>query len=181
LWTNRLLSTLRADAKKRGIDWSYVQVTEYQKRGVPHSHFIATYCPSDALPIAKGDRRPDGITAKHDCLYSKWFQDKNVSAGLGPMCDISLIKSAVGVATYVSKYLFKEAVFTQWPSGWKRIRYSQSWPKLPDVRSDNDAFPVITRADWSRVRSLGKLKADDMTAYLACKDHGVLRIKLNET
>lgn len=180
-WTNRLLSTMRADAKKRGVEWSYVQVTEYQKRGVPHSHFITTYCPSDAILIVKGEVRPDGITAKHDCLYSKWFQDKNVSAGLGPMCDISLIKSAVGVATYVSKYLFKDAVFTSWPPGWKRIRYAQSWPKLPDVRSGNDAFPVITRADWSRVRSIKKLRADDFTAYLACQEHGAIRAILNET
>jgi len=167
-WTNRLLSTCRARAKKQAQTWAYVQVTEYQKRGVPHSHLLSTFCPDDAVFVGAGKRRPDGITAKHDCLYSEWFQKKNVSAGLGPMCDISQIRSAVGVAVYVSKYLFKDAVFTAWPKSWKRIRYSHSWPKLPDLRGDNDAFPVLTMSDWSRVRNMRQsVIAQDVIAYEA--------------
>lgn len=184
-WTNRLLTACRTKSRRAGKSWYYVQVTEYQKRGVPHSHLIATFCPDDAIPVHSGERRPDGITAKHDCLFSQWFQDRNVSAGLGPMCDISEIKSAVGVAVYVSKYLFKDAVFTQWPASWKRIRYSQSWPKLPDVRSDNEAFPVKSRADWSKLIILSrqeKVTAVDSVSYEICLAHlatDVLRNKID--
>lgn len=173
-WTNRLLTACRTKQKRAGKSWAYVQVTEYQKRGVPHSHLITTFCPDDAVLVRSGKRRPDGIMARHDCLFSQWFQDRNVSAGLGPMCDVSEIKSAIGVAVYVSKYLFKDAVFTTWPPGWKRIRYSQSWPKMPDVRADNEAFPVVTRADWSRLMRLSrseKVSAADDTAYEICLAH----------
>jgi len=40
LWTNRLLSNMRAMCRKEGGTWAYVQVTERQKRGHPHSHLI---------------------------------------------------------------------------------------------------------------------------------------------
>src|SRR6185369_5110970 len=44
-WTNRLLDACRSQAKRKGREWHYVQVTERQKRMHPHSHFITTYAP----------------------------------------------------------------------------------------------------------------------------------------
>jgi hypothetical protein len=89
---------------------------------------------------------------------------KNISAGLGKMCDITSIRNAVGVAVYVSKYLFKDAQVTLWPKGWKRIRYSQSWPKL-EHESSGKGFPVIRFADWIRVSNLPTVIAKDTVAY----------------
>lgn len=166
-WTNRLLSSWRARTKKQDDLWCYVQVTERQRRGAAHSHFIITSFPDDATEYRKGQRLPNGAIAKHNCLYSEWFTKRNVSAGLGKMTDCTLIESAIGVAVYVSKYLFKDAQETLWPKGWRRVRYSQSWPKQDD-KSNPDAFPVIRLADWRRVALLGvAVHADCNATYEA--------------
>lgn len=47
-WTNTLLDACRVQAKRKKHPWYYVQVTERQRRLHPHSHFITTYCPTDA-------------------------------------------------------------------------------------------------------------------------------------
>lgn len=165
MWTNRLLSTWRARTKKDGQYWCYVQVTERQKRGAAHSHMITTCYPNDMKAYKKGSLLPNGSYAKHDCLFSLWFMKKNVSAGLGKMTDCTKIESAVGVAVYVSKYLFKEAQQTLWPKSWKRVRYSQNWPKLED-KSNPDAFPVIRYNDWLKVKALGvAVHADTNDTY----------------
>lgn len=166
-WTNRLLSTWRARTKNEKQHWCYVQVTERQTRGAAHSHMITTCYPNDAKQYKKGDLLPNGSYAKHDCLFSAWFMEKNLSAGLGRMTDCTEIRSAIGVAVYVSKYLFKDAQQTLWPKGWKRVRYSQNWPKLPD-KSNPDAFPVIKYNDWMKVKSLGvAVHADSNVTYEA--------------
>lgn len=175
-WTNRLLTAARTQATRAGAFWAYAQVTEYQKRGLPHSHLITTYCPPDAVFVEAGTRRPDGIVTKHDCLFSQWFQDRNVSAGLGPMCDISQVRTAIGAITYVGKYLFKTAVFTEWPKNWHRVRYSRSWPKLPELDSENEAFPVMSMADWRRVERLPKVRAKDDTVYWAAMKRLIVNV-----
>lgn len=166
-WTNRLLSAWRARTKNEGQHWCYVQVTERQKRGAAHSHMITTCYPKDAVEYKKGSTLPNGSIAKHDCLFSIWFMERNVSAGLGKMTDCTKIESAIGVAVYVSKYLFKDAQETLWPKGWKRVRYSQNWPKLPD-KSNPQAFPVVKLSDWYRVKNLGvSVYADSDVTYEA--------------
>jgi hypothetical protein len=99
-------------------------------------------------------------------------------AGLGKMVDISEIGSPVAVAVYVAKYLFKDAMQTAWPKGWKRIRYSQSWPKLPEHKH-SIAFPVMRPDDWLMVRALERtIWCDrDITAEIA-KHHGIIAVKV---
>jgi len=167
-WTNRLLDSARAKAKRAAALWVYAQVTERQpRRKFPHSHMICSYCPSDAVPYAKGDTLPNGRLARHACLWSEWFRQANVKAGLGVECDLSLIRTPEAAAVYVSKYLFKEAVNTKWPKGWRRVRYSRSWPKLPKHENET-AFPLIRLADWKRMENLGlTVYADSEEAYFA--------------
>lgn len=173
IWTNRLLTRLRYDSAKRNEAWFYVQVTERQKRQFPHSHFISTYCPSDAVRYQEGQKLPNGRRAKHDCLWSPYFREKNVGAGLGVECDISEIRNPIAVAVYVSKYLFKDSMQTVWPSGWKRIRYSQNWPKL-DHKKPDIAFPVIKLDDWFRLDKMGiPIQTDSEYTYQAAKARGV--------
>lgn len=160
LWTNRLLTTLRKDATKRSEFWCYVQVTERQKRGHAHSHCISTYCPDDAIPYAKGDTLPNGRKAKHDCLWSEYFRERNVAAGLGVECDLSEIRNPVAVAVYAAKYLFKDAQVTEFSKGWRRIRYSRNFPKMPEI-SGKEAFAVIHHADWRKIENLGVIVRTD--------------------
>lgn len=156
LWTNRLLSTLRADAKKRNIAWSYVQVTERQKRGHPHSHIISAYYPKDLKEGLKikwvhvgGKLQMQLVPA----LRSEYLLQKCTAAGLGSEYDISQVASGEAVSRYVAKYLFKDTMLnTEFPSKWKRVRYSQNFPKLED-RSNPDAMALVTAGDWSVLRA----------------------------
>lgn len=153
-WTNRLLTNLRTRQKRAALPWAYAQVTERQKRQHPHSHLITTYAPDDVEDCAAGCWLPNGVRAKHDTLYSAQLVTDCVRAGLGPMVDLSFINSPVAVAVYAAKYMFKEAVSTEWPVGWRRVRYSHSWPKLPQ-RSLPLAFPLVRMSDWLRMQQLG--------------------------
>lgn len=153
-WTNRLLTNLRTQQKRAGLPWYYAQVTERQKRGHPHSHLITTYAPPDAQDCQKGAWLPNETYAKHDTLYSFQLEQAAIRAGLGRMVDCSVINHPVAVAVYASKYMFKDAISTAWPSGWRRVRYSRSWPKLP-VQKLALAFPLVHMADWIRMQMLG--------------------------
>jgi len=172
-WTNRLMDSAHHKAKRAAEFWCYVQVTERQKRGHPHSHIITTYCPPDAQAYNKGAILPNSRRARHDTLWSDWFRGANTRAGLGAECEISAVKSAEAVSRYVGKYLFKQTASDRWPKGWKRVRYSQNWPKLPEI-SNKSAFPVITFADWFRVWDLREpVRADSVTTYAAAQARGI--------
>lgn len=166
-WTNRLLTAARTKAARSNSFWGYVQVTERQGRGHPHSHVIHTYVPPDSTAYLSGGLLPNGRKATHDCLWSEWFRSANVSAGLGIECDLSAIQNPVAVAVYVSKYLFKESMATKFEKGWRRVRYSRSFPKLPEIKNET-AFPVVTMQDWRRVEAIGKpTRADTTYTYHA--------------
>ncbi len=155
-WTNRLLTTLRKQAKKRELFWAYCQVTERQSRGHPHSHLITTYYPHDLIDGTKTTwKHIDGrLTAiERECLRSDYLQARCVDAGLGDQYDISEVRTVEGASRYVAKYMFKPTMFsTDWPKKWRRIRYSRSFPKLPDKTSD--AFLLMKRQDWRKLARL---------------------------
>lgn len=149
LWTNRLLSTIRAKCKREGGYWSYVQVTERQKRGHPHSHLIMSFLPPDAKK-------------KYDAqgkLYwrSAYFTQAHVRCGLGTQSRITPVGSAEAVAKYIAKYLFKDAMFTLMPKHWHRVRYSHSFPKRPvdEKPLPDNSFPLLTLQDWRRAELAG--------------------------
>lgn len=143
-WTNVLFTNARKKCKAEDGHWAYVQVTEHQQktRAHPHSHIITTFLPSDAV------RTSDG--AGHTIYASQWFTRANYTAGLGSQHKISEVKTAAGVSRYVAKYMFKAALSEKWPPKWKRVRYSQNWPKLPEFSPD---FVSVLRStkDWQLV------------------------------
>lgn len=168
VWTNSLLTTLRMSAKRAGKTWAYASVTERQKRQHPHSHYLTTYCPDDVVLVKKGEGKfsyTQGQTylAKHATLQTAYLEKACVGAGLGWQYDLSELESVEGASRYVAKYLFKETVFsTVWPKGWRRVRYSQSWPKLPDVKGE--AVILLSKFDWYRLSRLA--------AIIVTKDEG---------
>jgi len=166
-WTNRLVSNLRLQTKRASKEWAYASVTERQSRGHPHSHYLTTYCPTDAVLVKKGEWKSSiesgrGYVARHDTLQSAILEQATINAGLGWVYDLSELRSVEGASRYVAKYLFKETIFTTvWPKGWRRVRYSQNWPKLPDIKSD--AMLLLTNDDWhdlARVALIIKTKDD---------------------
>lgn len=153
-WTNRLLDACRAKFKREGGEWHYVQVTERQRRLHPHSHFITTFSPGDANPstVTKWKTNADGTKTKtrRTSLRSEWFQGQVIRSGLGEQYEITKVDNAGAASRYVAKYLFKPAIFTDsWPKGWKRIRYSQSFPPAPERKTD--AIVLRTQEDWYKL------------------------------
>lgn len=152
-WTHRLLTTLRKSAKKHSVYWAYVQVTERQKRGHPHSHFLTTYHPQDLVDGFKEKWVKNGGRLEVQlipALRSEYLLERCKSAGLGKEYDISEVRNAEHAAIYVAKYMFKASMFlTNWPKKWRRVRYSRSFPKLPDM--ETDAMVLIKREDWRKL------------------------------
>jgi hypothetical protein len=152
VWTNRLLTNLRMSCKRAGKVWAYASVTERQARQHPHSHYLTTYCPDDVVLVKKGEGKLSYTTgqtdmAKHTTLQTAILEKACVRAGLGWQYDLSELESVEGASRYVAKYLFKETIFsTKWPDGWRRVRYSNNWPKLPEIKGD--AMILLTALDW---------------------------------
>jgi len=162
-WTNRFLTACRIKAKRERIAWYYVQVTEKQKRGHPHSHFLTTFCPNDLREGEKDNWVRRGavlVNERIPCLRSDWLQSQCIRAGLGGVYDVSRVKSAPAASRYVAKYMFKDSIFgSHWPKGWKRVRYSQSFPQLPDRKTN--AFVLLSRDDWQKLASLAAIITTD--------------------
>lgn len=162
-WTNRLLDACRTRAKRDDKPWHYVQVTERQQRGHPHSHLMTTFYPHDLREGTKTSwKRIDGLLVSQDvpALRSDWLRDRCISAGLGEQYDISKVRDAEAASRYVAKYLFKPTIFqTHWPKNWRRIRYSRSFPKLPET--EIEAFPLIKNSDWRRLARLAVVVTPD--------------------
>jgi hypothetical protein len=181
-WTNNLLTKLRAETISLGKKWYYASVTERQDRLHPHSHFITSYCPTDGIEIKKGERKhfknlPEGILSKKNTIQSFKLERQCAQSGLGYMYDISKIESIEAGSRYVSKYLFKKTIFsTKWPKGWRRVRYSQSWPKLPDIKGE--AIILLSKFDWYK---LSKLATVVVTKDDGAKRHAQAQMSGSDT
>jgi len=154
-WCNRLLTAMRTKCKRAGDTWEYAIVTERQSRGHPHSHAIITWIPDDTVSAGKGAPLELSVYAQRDRLWSDWLHQRIVDAGLGQQWDLTEIREYEGVSRYIAKYLFKSAMSEKWPKGWRRVRYSQSWPNLPEGEKPDIAFPLQNLSDWKRIERYG--------------------------
>lgn len=169
--TNRLLDACRAQWKRSGGEWHYVQVTERQKRGKPHSHIITSYRPPELYlgHVYKSRRNSRGNveSVREIALRSDWLENQIVKCGLGVQYDVSIVSSAEGASRYVAKYLFKPTIFEDsWPKKWKRIRYSQKFPKQEEKESN--AIVLLSLMDWVHLSYLA--------AVVTCPDLDVYEI-----
>jgi len=162
-WTNRLLTNMRKKQKTSGRDWYYVQVTERQKRGHPHSHILTTFDPGDLVEgMVEKWSFTEGryIPEYKPSLRSAWLSKSLKTAGLGDQYDVSLVRSAAGASRYVAKYMFKDTMFSlQWRKGWNRVRYSQKFPKLPEKEANS--FVLLCAADWSKLANVAAIIITD--------------------
>jgi len=141
-WTNVLLTNARTKCKREEMYWAYVQITERQKKNRihPHSHIITTFCPNDGIPQNK--QEPD------KSIVSAWLAKACFSAKLGSQYRVSLVQNASAVSRYVAKYMFKDMMQEEWPPKWKRVRYSESWPK-PPAHDFDSAITLTSKATWN--------------------------------
>lgn len=168
-WTNRALSRLRAQALREGSFWSYVQVTERQKRGAAHSHFIHTYRPADAVE--------SGVRGSNVRLASVSFLRAVVDAGLGEQCDITRVGEAGRAASYISGYLTKNDATEPFPPNWHRVRYGRKWPKEPEKVMEF-CVPLMTRRDWEKVDNQDGWWQVDNVDVLAYAKHRIFKVEL---
>lgn len=152
-WTNKLLDAWRLQSKRIGKKWAYAQVTERQDRGHPHSHILTTFCPLDLAVDWKKKRVTVGGQSRMayvSAYRSQYIGQSVIRAGLGAEYDITPAGKVEAVSRYVAKYLFKDNIFNdKWPKNWRRVRYSQSFPKLQ--RRVTDAFVLLKRDDWEKL------------------------------
>jgi len=155
-WTNVLLTNARTACKRASKHWAYVQITERQKktRAHPHSHIITTFLPHDAVQTTDALSKP--------VIISKWFTDANSSAGLGTQHKITEVASAAGVSRYIAKYLFKDSFADRFPPHWKRVRYSQSFPKGTQVQPEF-SIQLSKSVHWETV--------DKQAVIFECESH----------
>lgn len=173
-WTDKLGTSIRNRAAKHGQLWSYAAVTERQKRGMPHSHFVTTYCPDDATLTWN-------VYKQREEIRSEWLGGAIVRAGLGKIYNLTEIREPSAVSRYVAKYLFKQTALIIWPKGWKRVRYSQNWPKR-DFESDcGEAFAILTTIDWQRLYKINQvIRSSEQEIVGMCLARGIM-VKLIET
>lgn len=150
-WTSKFLDACYSRARRLDEGWYYVQVTELQRRGHPHSHILTSFHASDLYfaDVDNWKRGNDGIlrNVPKKKLRSDWIAERVVASGLGAEYDISRVETVEACSRYVAKYMFKKSQFrADFPPRWKRVRYSNSWPRLEHKKSD--AFVILSASDW---------------------------------
>lgn len=101
-------SKLSQRARRKAKDFQYLLIPEQHKNGRLHVHAIET-----------------------GGLGERWWKDNARACGLGYMAEEEEVRSPGGAAYYVVKYLTKSLQTDVWPKGFRRVRTSQRWPKLP--------------------------------------------------
>lgn len=79
-------------------------------------------------------------------LGKRWWKDNARACGLGYMAEDKPVYSAHGAGFYVGKYLTKQLKDSCWAKGFRRIRTSQNFPKLPPLeRNEEWEFEIIKK------------------------------------
>jgi len=64
-------------------------------------------------------------------LTRRWWKNNGRECGMGYQNDLQEVHEIGGVGGYLTKYLAKMLQSSNFPSGFRRIRTSQSWPQVP--------------------------------------------------
>lgn len=195
--TNALMTWIRQQAKKAGREVYYASVTERQKRGAPHSHYLISFVPTDTFePLTDYEQYSDAcgrVFASHPSqavfspasrdeislldLYSEALVMKALAVGLGSQVRLSYVDSIEACSRYIAKYLFKQTMTDVWPKGWRRVRYSNNWPKLPEKHNPS-AFPVMSHWDWLLAGDSGELQTVSRHVASEAYRHGLTNVTL---
>lgn len=109
----------------------YLAIPEQTKKGIMHMHIICNQWLFLRLSKLVPERR------KKRLVVLRW-KDIAMETGLGYQAKVEPINTNK-LFCYVTKYLSKDLGKVDWPKGFRRVRLSQSWPRL-----END-----TIGDWS--------------------------------
>lgn len=196
--TTKFLNAYRNRVRRRELFWCYAAVTERQKRNHPHSHMIITAVAHDAfnrhadyprylkeiekvntqIPYEMAFRPLRRAEMQENSLHSTWTMLQAVRSGLGVQLTLSEINEPEGASRYMAKYLFKQAMYERWPKGWRRIRYSRNFPKLPEGKN-HDAYVLHTGYDWFLAnKEVGLYIVLSENVLQHAKAHGIQHVRL---
>lgn len=113
-------------AKKQAVPNFYAAFVEGQGRreGMPHFHIIGTAFPE-----------------------KETLRDWAVKSGLGFQVDRQVIAANSGVAWYVSKYSTKGSDAALMPRNFRRVRFSQDWPRMIFRKDLREGSAVVKRTN----------------------------------
>lgn len=112
----------RAARKVAGGTLEYFLVPERQKNGKIHAHILASAM-----------------------LGQRFWKDKAYWSGLGYIANEQPLTAVGGAVKYVTKYLTKQITETRWPEGFRRVRVSNGWPKLPEHKREGWDYEVFKK------------------------------------
>ncbi len=101
---------LRQRAARETGHFDYLLIPEQHQDGRMHIHAIET---------------------AH--LGQEWWITNARQCGMGWKDEETPVRTPAGAAFYVVKYLTKSIDVLTWPKGFRRVRASRDWPKLPDM------------------------------------------------
>lgn len=160
LWTVRVYHGAETLGES-GIPINFLTITSHGKldaaasiRVFPHAWSLlqhrARYATGGFDYVLIPERHKDGRLHVHALetagLGKRWWKDNAAACGLGYMADETVARSAAGAAYYATKYLSKNLEYTGWPKGFRRVRTSRKWPKLPDM-------PEIPGWEWRKLKN----------------------------
>lgn len=152
--TTRVWNALRNQHKRAGGSWDYYCVTERQRRGHPHAHYIITATPRDTALTDVGAVLYEGRYQSEAGLYSWWLAERCDKHNIGTVHDIQPITDVERVSSYVSKYMFKSLLQDAWPKNWRRVRSSRTWYRPKESKAE-EAFALLYGKDWDRLSQCG--------------------------
>jgi len=162
LWAVRAYSGA-AQLAEQGIDISFLTLTSHEKLSAAASLAVwpdawkklrqRAYRASGGFQyLLIPEQHKDGRLHVHAIetagLGKRWWKDNGRACGLGFMADEGIARTAGGAANYVVKYLSKSLAYTAWPKGFRRVRPSQKWPKMPELPElEGWYFEVLSPAE----------------------------------
>lgn len=180
LWIMRVVSATQ-QFEAQGLPISFVTVTSHEKlspdatiRVLPsawHKLSMRARRKMKGLNyVVIPETHTDGRLHLHGIFMAqfstRWWKDNARACGLGFMAEEAVVFSAAGAGWYTGKYLGKQLNTNQWAKGFRRVRTSLLYPKLP-VLPKNEGWVF---SPLGREESLS-------SAILAAKQSG-LRVAL---
>lgn len=145
--------TLTAHEKMRGVSSSVKNLREGWKK--LYNRILRKFGVSSYVKVWEAHN--DGSFHLHGLMDAKiakrWLKNNARECGMGYQVDIRTVSNAGQVAGYISKYMVKSGLGSEYPKGLRRIEVSRDWIKLPDLKADTLITWLINQTRDGQLRN----------------------------
>jgi hypothetical protein len=130
------------ELQQNGLDVVFVTITSHERLGIDgalrvwpdawkklRQRIVYTYGKPEYYMVS--EKHKTGKLHMHavvsTAIEQSWLKTAARKCGLGYIAHVRPVDQAIGAAFYATKYLTKFGA--QWPTGWRRVRLSQGWPR----------------------------------------------------